>query len=41
MPAPKDVSEAEVAIARLREALASPASIRTVVRKGYRLIDAG
>ncbi len=36
-----DPHAAEVAIARLREALASPASIRTVVRKGYRLIDAG
>ena len=35
-----DPHAAEVAIARLREALASPASIRTVVRRGYRLVDA-
>lgn len=35
-----DPHAAEVAIARLREALASPSSIRTVVRRGYRLVDA-
>ena len=35
-----DPHAAEVAIARLREALASPASIRTGVRRGYLLVDA-
>lgn len=36
-----DPHAAEVAIARLREALASPESIATVIRRGYRLVEVG